>query len=308
MSQKVEAKRDVGRQIRGVSTNTNNITLWIRFLLVGVLALGELAVGEMTVGAVNPKQILSKLPQNSRSLQAKYGKTGDLKKQTEDAHGKSTRNRERVEALQKTLNALQIELNSQKIMSQKKDQEVQTLKEKTNDLKTQFSKTSGSTVQQAVKPPVADRLVQLPDIMRARYSTAIKPPADESWQSSIQGDAVFSDGSFKFRVNSDVWADSTGTAFGAFFYERDDAFKMYANAECAKTFQRGAIATIAGPIMKKIGSPRSGDGGSWLYFQVNQRTKRIRVLTLSKEEALNSCSKPTEIFPGIITSGEILIK
>lgn len=136
---------------------------------------------------------------------------------------------------------------------------------------------------------------------------AIAAPAAGSWEQSILGEGIVNESGSLTNINTNVWSDSNGTAFGSFFYERSGGFKIYANAECAKTFEQGKVATISGPIAKKVGTLGPGDDGSWMYFEINS-TGRIRVLTLSKENALKNCNKPTGEFYGDFTSGGLTIK
>lgn len=138
-------------------------------------------------------------------------------------------------------------------------------------------------------------------------TVAIAAPADGSWEQSILGEGIMNASGIIININTNVWSDANGTAFGSFFYERNDGFKMYANAECAKTFQQGKVATIAGPIAKKIGTAGRGDDANWMYYEINS-TGRMRVLTLSKETALKYCNKPTGEFYGDFTSGGLTIR
>jgi hypothetical protein len=138
-------------------------------------------------------------------------------------------------------------------------------------------------------------------------NVAIAAPAPGSWDQSIQGEGIAVAGQFSIKINTNVWSDVNGTAFGSMFYERNDGFRMYANAECSKTFQQGKVATIAGPIAKKVGVGSQGDDGNWMYYEINS-TAGIRVLTLSKEAALKYCNQPTGEFPGTFTSGGVTIK
>ena len=152
-------------------------------------------------------------------------------------------------------------------------------------------------------------VVAIVSMLTDTTSVALAAPAMGSWQHSIQGEGNVSAQGFSIKVSTHVWSDSTGTAFGSFFYERNDGFKMYANAECARTFQQGKVATIAGPISKKIGTASQGDGENWMYFEISdQSTDKIRVLTLSKVTALKVCNQPTKVFPGTFTSGNITIR
>ncbi len=135
---------------------------------------------------------------------------------------------------------------------------------------------------------------------------AIAAPAPGSWEQSILGEGVMNASGTLVNINTNVWSDSNGTAFGSFFYERKDGARMYANAECAKTFQQGKVATIAGPIAKIIGSAGQADDVNWMYFELNS-LGRMRVLVLPKETALKYCSKPTGEFYGDFTSGGVTI-
>jgi hypothetical protein len=138
-------------------------------------------------------------------------------------------------------------------------------------------------------------------------NAAIAAPAPGSWDQSIQGEGIAVAGQFSIKINTDVWSDVNGTAFGSMSYEKSDGFRMYANVECAKTFKQGTVATLAGPIAKKVGVGGQGDDGNWMYYEINN-TGGIRVLTFSKEAALKYCNQPTGEFPGTFTSGGVTIK
>ncbi|MBE9227595.1 hypothetical protein IQ264_19385 [Phormidium sp. LEGE 05292] len=127
---------------------------------------------------------------------------------------------------------------------------------------------------------------------------------------TIQGSGRTRSGGLTFQYNISVSGGSSGNGSGTFSYKGEqDGLQMVARVECVGSFLLNnsiPVGTLAGPIIG--GSSRMTATGKWLFVGIrDQNPDKIRVVDVSREEALKLCNQPTDSFPGTVTSGNVTI-
>ncbi|MFB2921448.1 hypothetical protein [Aerosakkonema funiforme] len=127
---------------------------------------------------------------------------------------------------------------------------------------------------------------------------------------TIQGSGRARSGGKTFLYNINASGGSSGNGSGTFSYRGEqDGLQMVARAECVGSFLLNntiPVGTLAGPIIG--GSSRMVATGKWLFVGIrDQNPDKIRVVDLSREEALKFCNQPTDSFAGTVTSGNVSI-
>lgn len=127
---------------------------------------------------------------------------------------------------------------------------------------------------------------------------------------TIQGSGRARSGGKTFQYNINASGGSSGNGSGTFSYKGEqDGLEMVIRAECVGSFLLNntiPVGTLAGPIIG--GSSAMTATGKWVFVGIrDQNPDKIRVVPLSREEALKLCNQPTDIFPGTVTSGSVSI-
>lgn len=127
---------------------------------------------------------------------------------------------------------------------------------------------------------------------------------------TIKGSGRAGVGGSTFQFNISVSGGSSGNGSGTFSYRGEqNGLQMVVRAKCVRSFllnRNIPVGTLAGPIIG--GSSTMTATGKWVFVGIrDQKPDNIRVVDLSREEALKLCNQPTTSFPGTVTSGNVTI-